>query len=366
MTADLQRENQELRQQMAQLMSRAAHNDQVLKRFQQLELRLIEIVSFRELVETILRDYRTTFELDSVTLGLIDPDYELRRLLKDAEFDVEAFPGLLFFESDEAVSGVFRPDAKPQLGAYDADRHAFVFPEALGVPASVTVLPLMRWGHLIGCLALGSANADRFQPGMATNFIERLAAVVAICLENVSNNERLKHMGLTDALTGVHNRRYFDQRLREEVDRALRKGQPLSCLLLDIDFFKRVNDTYGHQVGDVVLREVAARIKGQLRLSDAMARYGGEEFVVLLVQTDEVTAESIAERIRERIAATPIVVDSARSIPISLSIGATTLMRQSRELDVAEMANELVAAADEALYQAKSSGRDQVRVARAA
>jgi two-component system, cell cycle response regulator len=121
---------------------------------------------------------------------------------------------------------------------------------------------------------------------MATNFIEWLAAVASVCLENVANNERLKHIGLTDALTGVHNRRYFDQRLREEVDRALRKGQPLSCLLVDVDHFKHVNDKHGHLIGDAVLREVAEQIKDQLRLSDAMARYGGEEFAVLLVQTD--------------------------------------------------------------------------------
>ena len=186
------------------------------------------------------------------------------------------------------------------------------------------------------------------------------AAVASVCLENVANNERLKHIGLTDSLTGVHNRRYFEQRLREEVDRALRKGYPLSCLLVDLDHFKQVNDEHGHLIGDVVLREVAELIKDQLRLSDAMARYGGEEFAVLLVQTDAVTARAISERIRQAIATQPIRLPDDKAIHVTLSIGFSTLKEEVRRADVDAKARDLVGRADHALYTAKRTGRNRV------
>jgi diguanylate cyclase (GGDEF)-like protein len=215
----------------------------------------------------------------------------------------------------------------------------------------------------VGSLNLGSLRPDRFTPGMATNFIEWLAAVASVCLENVANNERLKHIGLTDALTGVHNRRYFEQRLREEVDRALRKGSPLSCLLVDLDHFKRVNDRHGHLIGDVVLREVSEQIKDQLRLSDAMARYGGEEFAVLLVQTNAITARAIAERIRERIAGQVFKLPDGTELSVTISIGVATLMEELRGADVDARARDLVGRADSALYSAKRSGRNRVMAA---
>ena len=360
MITDLQQENDELKHRLAELMERARYNERVLARFQKVELRLIGIVSFKELIEAILEDYREAFELDVVSLSLIDADYDLRRTLMDAEAAPEAFPGLLMFDSDVLLSSLFGARNQPVLGAFDPARHGLLFPRGGLTPSSVAILPLKRWGQLVGSLNLGSVRSDRFMPGMATNFIEWLAAVASVCLENVANNERLKHIGLTDALTGVHNRRYFEQRLREEVDRALRKGSPLSCLLLDVDHFKRVNDQHGHLIGDVVLREVAEQIKDQLRLSDAMARYGGEEFAVLLVQTNAATARAIAERIRQTIAAQIIRLPENKNLSVTLSIGYSTLKEELRGADVDVKARELVARADHALYTAKRTGRNRV------
>jgi diguanylate cyclase (GGDEF)-like protein len=360
MSADLKRENDELRHKLSELMERARYNERVLARFQKVELRLIGIVSFKELIEAILEDYREAFELDIVSLSLIDADYDLRRTLMDAEAQPEAFPGLIMFDHETYLSSLFGGQNHAVLGTYDHDRHGTLFTNGALRPSSVAILPLTRWGQLVGSLNLGSVRSDRFVPGMATNFIEWLAAVASVCLENVANNERLKHIGLTDALTGVHNRRYFDQRLREEVDRALRKGQPLSCMLLDVDHFKRVNDQFGHLIGDVVLREVAEQVKDQLRLSDAMARYGGEEFAVLLVQTDVPTAKAIAERIRDRVATQPIRLPENQDLRVTISIGVSTMQEELRGADVDAKASELVARSDRALYSAKNAGRNRV------
>jgi len=357
---DIVLENQALKRQLAELMERARYNEQVLAKFQKVELRLIGIVSFKELIEAILEDYREAFELDIVSLSLIDADYDLRRTLLDAEVPASGFPGLILFDRDIFLSSFFGNSKQPVLGTFDRSHHGMLFPVTELQPSSVAVLPLSRWGQLVGSLNLGSVRPGRFTPGMATNFIEWLAAVASVCLENVANNERLKHIGLTDALTGVHNRRYFEQRLREEVDRALRKGIPLTCLMVDVDHFKRVNDVHGHLIGDVVLREVAEQVKDQLRLSDAMARYGGEEFAILLVQTDEPTAIAIAERIRTAIASQPIHLPERKDLSVTISLGVSTLSEELRGADIDEKARGLVSAADNALYAAKRGGRNRV------
>ncbi|MDP1635232.1 MAG: GGDEF domain-containing protein, partial [Gallionellaceae bacterium] len=161
-------------------------------------------------------------------------------------------------------------------------------------------------------------------------------------------------------LTGMHNRRYFDQRLREELSRAQRQDFPLSCLFLDVDHFKQVNDRYGHQTGDCVLREVARRAKGQLRSIDVLGRYGGEEFAVLLVQTDMDSALAIAERIRHSIAEQRFEGEGSETLAATLSVGVATLRDCNRTQNAETLAQQLVARADQALYRAKQGGRNRV------
>jgi two-component system, cell cycle response regulator len=175
----------------------------------------------------------------------------------------------------------------------------------------------------------------------------------------VISNEMLKYIGLTDSLTGVYNRRYIDRRLLEEIARARRQSYPISFMYIDIDHFKRVNDTVGHQGGDEVLREVANRIKAELRLSDALARFGGEEFVVLLIDADLDAAMFVAERIRAGIEASLIDLSHGVRLAITASLGVASLAC-TQDGSPEETALELIAHADEALYQAKEGGRNKV------
>lgn len=142
--------------------------------------------------------------------------------------------------------------------------------------------------------------------------------------------------------------------------RAARHRQPLACMFLDIDKFKRINDSYGHQSGDVVLRGVADVIQAQLRTSDTIARYGGEEFVVLLPQTAALHAQEIAERIRVAVAAQPFRSQSDQAVPVTISIGLAMLPLDAAASEPAVQAEMLIAAADRALYQAKHGGRNRV------
>jgi diguanylate cyclase (GGDEF)-like protein len=168
----------------------------------------------------------------------------------------------------------------------------------------------------------------------------------AALLELEEANRRLKLLSVTDALTGLHNRRAFEERLEMEFSLARRKNRVLAVVMIDIDFFKNVNDTLGHAAGDDVLCEVAKHLSSSVRLTDMAARFGGEEFAVILSETTAESAHSWAERLAELMAQA-----EWRHRPVTLSIG----IAQLRD-EVANM-TELVARADQALYVAKRTGR---------
>jgi len=357
--AALRAENQQLRSELHELLDQAHINQQIMQRHQAFDLRLIASSGFRELIETVSLTMADTFNLEVVTLTLIDSDHAIRRILHELQIGLDEFPNLLFLDAlpDNAAQPV-----RPALGVYQAQQHQFMFPTYR--PASVALLPLSRQHALIGYLALGSAHQERFSQQLATDFIERLASIVAICLENVINNERLKHIGLTDQLTGVNNRRYLEQRMQEEISRAQRDRSALSCLFIDIDHFKRVNDSFGHQCGDDVLREVASRIKQELRLSDSLGRFGGEEFVVLLTQATLQDAARIGERIRASVAQQQIRLSGNDEVlQITVSIGVASLMPPERNINATAAKQALLKQADDALYRAKESGRNRVMLA---
>jgi diguanylate cyclase (GGDEF)-like protein len=184
---------------------------------------------------------------------------------------------------------------------------------------------------------------------------EELVARVRAALRTKAVHDRLAETASRDELTSLFNRRELDARARQAVALAQRHGRPFSCLLLDLDHFKQVNDTYGHAAGDAVLREAARRILDTSRVSDTVGRYGGEEFVVLLPETRGDQAVSAADKLRARLATAPVVVGTA-SIAIRASVGAAAWSQKMRG------PADLYAAADQALYRAKALGRDQTQL----
>jgi diguanylate cyclase (GGDEF)-like protein len=165
--------------------------------------------------------------------------------------------------------------------------------------------------------------------------------------------EQLRIEATHDVLTGTLNRRAILDVLEKETARAARHATPLGILMLDLDRFKKVNDTYGHTVGDIILTQIAKRIAGPLRPYDSLARYGGEEFLIVLPQCDLQQTLEIAERIRLSVAQAPIDTGAAR-VPVTVSIGATALSGEPVAI------RELIECADRELYEAKRSGRNRV------
>lgn len=167
-------------------------------------------------------------------------------------------------------------------------------------------------------------------------------------------------MAVTDGLTGLHNRRYLDSHLHTLFDRAVARRRALSVMITDLDRFKAVNDTYGHDAGDEVLREFARRLRKNVRGIDLACRYGGEEFVIVMPDTDSCIAEQVAERLRAEIAHTPFTIGKdKRPLDITISVGVSSLRRG------ADTVEDLMKRADLALYEAKNAGRNRV-VAKAA
>jgi diguanylate cyclase (GGDEF)-like protein len=224
------------------------------------------------------------------------------------------------------------------------------------------MIPLKHRGKLIGSINLCSRDAHRFTRDHASDFLAHLGIIASFCVENTVNRARLLRSGFTDVLTGWNNRRYLSVRLGEELARARRDQAGIVCLMLDVDHFKSVNDTWGHAAGDAVLKELAQRIESQVRASDVAARFGGEEFVVLLPKTEVASARLLAERIRKAISATPFDLPCGDTVTVTVSIGISEVHPGPDDEDLKTVGDSLVARADVALYSAKSAGRDRVIV----
>lgn len=175
------------------------------------------------------------------------------------------------------------------------------------------------------------------------------------------SEEALRLLAMTDSLTGLYNRRYFNKIAEDEINRALRYTRTLSVIMLDIDFFKRINDTFGHSIGDMVLEGVATITKNMVRATDIPARYGGEEFIILLPETPMVEAATLAERLRRQIEDTTFQAEKC-SIKITASFGVNDSFEKSEAKSTEIALAELVANADLALYAAKNAGRNKVTV----
>ena len=349
-----------LHRRLTALVGEARRNEHRLRRFQSLELRLMACPSLPELLRLLLYRARASFGWDFTTLLLLDPECEVRRLLERSCDPERDLPDVIFTSSEPELMTRFGGAHRPMLGSFDPPTHGLPFRHLGERPASVALLPLRRNNRLIGSLNLGSRHGSRFGRHCATDFLQHLAAVVSVCLETSIIRERLEHLGLTDPLTGVSNRRLFDQRINEEITDVIDARSALSCLFIDIDRFKRINDSHGHQAGDEVLQQVACLIREQLRRSDVVARYGGEEFAVLLGHADRRSALEVAQRIRQRVECHKFIPASAAEICVSVSVGVSTYTPREAPLIVAQIRQQLIEQADAALYRAKREGRNRV------
>jgi len=358
----LERENSALKMRLASLTDEVSRNEALLRKSQERELELLRAGSLAQLFERLLVGLKGSYQLDGVMLVLNDPQHEIRHLISGDDLAHGPQAGVMFVDALMTVAPQLGVLERPWLGPYQRADHELLLP-GRDHPASLALIPLRRHDELDGVLVFASNDPFRFTQELASDFLAHLGLVAAICVENAVNRARLLRSGLTDFLTGFHNRRYLHARLREELARAQRARLPIVCLMIDVDHFKRINDQYGHLAGDAVLREVAQRIDAEMRISDTGARFGGDEFAMVLAQADIGDGERVAGRVLSAVRQEPIPIgtaaDAARET-VTLSIGVAAANPGPGPHDYKVLAERLIAEADAALYRAKSAGRNRV------
>jgi len=214
-------------------------------------------------------------------------------------------------------------------------------------------LPLAVEGEILGCLSLSSDRPNAFD-AQDLQFLSVIGYQMAASLKHFQRFSSIKNMAIYDTLTGLYNRRYFEDRLEAEAQKSFYGGIPLSLVMVDIDHFKKVNDTFGHTDGDQILCKISSLLKNSVRKKDTVARYGGEEFILILPEAALEQSFVIAERIRQLVENTLFEVGRAQ-VNLTLSMGISNF--PSHRVKSKE---ELIKMADQALYDAKRGGRNKV------
>jgi len=358
---DLSQENEALKKRIVELTAEAANNESIMRRTQARELTLLRADSLSQLLRAMVDGLRESYSLDAISVVLVDPQHEIRHLLIAGGDRPEEFKQIFFVDSLVGLAPQLTVLHKPWLGPYVGADHHLLFSGVADLK-SAALLPLPRKDRATGALCFASRDPARFTRHHATDFLAHLGAVAAVCIENAVNRARLLRAGITDFLTGWHNRRYLQQRLKEELARAQRRSGTIACLMIDIDRFKSINDGYGHLAGDTALKEVAHRVEGQIRSMDTAARFGGDELAILLPDATQAEAAKLAERIREVIAAKPFSLNSQIVRNLTISIGVAAVAPGRHDGDLKSLADRLIAEADAALYRAKALGRNRVQL----
>lgn len=358
----LEEENKRLKSILDGLVSKAEINSAIQKKFHRLEFDLLNTSSLPFLLEKLTGDFKSRFDVEAISLILHDPYSEVVQLLDEIYPDTE-LNHITFTNELSQIEQFYELGNKVQI----RQKNFFISDKLFEhghLVQSFILLPLVRNGLLIGSYHLGSHSPERFTPEMSTDFYQHFSQVVSICIENTINNEKLKHLSLTDPLTKTRNRRCLYQSLDKEIARAERELIPLSCLFIDLDHFKQINDQYGHATGDHTLEHIAKIILPNLRTTDLLARYGGEEFAVILPNCEATEAMNIAERIRKMVAEQQLISTQGKPYRLTCSIGCTTWdpVRHSdsdqKHNSNQTIAESLITAADKAAYFVKSNGRN--------
>lgn len=257
----------------------------------------------------------------------------------------------------ERLESLFANGEMPELW-HDTKYALVTLP--LAVDKTVQVMPLFFRQILQGAIIFcWDYTRQAVSDAQTEAILTTVANQTAMGLDREHLYGSIKKIGLTDTLTEIANRRFFDFVLKKEMSRVRRYGQPFSLMMIDIDFFKMINDRWGHQTGDVILREMGSLLKKQFRATDLPARYGGEEFAVILPETDAMTAYVLAENLRAQ-TEKQIFLPNTDLISVTISVGVATIEFSERLDKLTE--GDVILAADQALYHAKNLGRNRVEV----
>ena len=338
----------------------------ITQSFFDLELALLSCNHLDQLLKHLLVDLKKALNLSECNLILFDPEHAARSLLEHSQWLKPRFS--LKFVLNHSLLAHLYPTQKSTYASSDTLPPTYLNEQLFKSPSSLdsyALLPLVHDNFLIGGLHLGSDTHGFLDHPSRIAHLSHYVKLVSICIANCITQENLKRLSIIDVLTKVNNRRSFDQELSKEVARAHRGQYALSCIFMDIDYFKIVNDKYGHLIGDRVLRTVGQFLKQQVRKSDFVARYGGEEFAILLPDCNEEKLKMIAQQLRKRFNGVIFRDDNGKPFKLTASIGLSVYVAQANDVSrLAEVGEALICAADKATYESKNNGRDRISFVR--
>jgi diguanylate cyclase (GGDEF)-like protein len=295
---------------------------------------------------------------DRISVSLLNPDKVTATVRRAWGAQAEAFSGLTFSLKDKSLVALLYAKNIELSRNFANDRVETRYTE--GEPASDDLQSFLAYpigvGECMGGVLLESVKKDAFNRSNR-DLLDRIATSAGLAVEKLQTIEQAQNLATHDGLTGLVNHREFQSVLKAEITRAIRYNDPLSLVLCDIDFFKKINDTHGHPFGDVILKEISSKLQSNIREGvDIAARYGGEEFALVLVKTDGPTAVETVERIRQNIADAQYKGTHGEDLRVTVSFGIAVYGQHAKQLDL------LISKADKALYRAKENGRNRVEI----
>lgn len=338
----------EAREKITELSSQLDRNEFESRLLREINTAITSTFELKEILSLILQVLTTLVNTQGVSMLLVNETDNTLRIAESYGLSTEEIENFYIYYA-KLQDGVFRE-------IYDEKKPRFLGEEeGLSIPLLLSV-PLISRNKVIGFLNIHSMYKSKPLTNEKVELVYALASQASIAISNAQMFALMREQAIIDQCTGLYNFRYFQQKLDEEITASLQNKENLSMVILDIDHFKHVNDTWGHLYGDQVLRELANVLKRNVRTEDSVCRYGGEEFAIIFPRCDTEIAFKIAERIRSRIQETT-TTDRRKFFkePITVSIGISQLSPEINKTT-------LISQADLALYWAKNNGRNRSHI----
>ncbi len=335
------------------IIERFRENEQLAEKFHLLETRILSVLNFRDFFQELLEQIGKIFAIPHVWLSLIEDEPAAETIQRNTR--TSRLRDRLNLITSANLQALYSYDDKSLLENADLAPYRILLPRKdKFLFKSLAMVPVTLDGKLIGTLNLADPSANRFHPGYNAVHLERLAVKVSLCLSNVTAHENLQHLAFHDPLTDLHNRRAMEQQLAREFARAQRYNSHLSLVFVDLDLFKQVNDTYGHDCGDALLQYLAEGMLQMCRLSDLVTRLAGDEFVLLLPETEMRQASNLMDRMAQAFADQPMHWKE-NQVDVQISFGVASVLE-----DRVELPQQLLKLADDRLYKRKQQRKSDV------
>ncbi|MEN8210439.1 MAG: GGDEF domain-containing protein [Thermodesulfobacteriota bacterium] len=330
------------------LLDRMEHNEIVARKFYEIEISILTIFNFKDFIEKLLFEISSKFSVSYTWLSIIE-ESSIAKYFHNIQ-DSKLLRSSTAFLSKKEFTDITHNRLTPLLSNNNLNSLKILIPEASDYQiGSIAIAPITMDGQIVGSFNQADKDINRFKPGIDTSLLEQLAVKVSLCLSNVTAHEKLKYLAFHDPLTKLLNRGVMERVLEREFQRSKRYHIDLTLLFFDLDDFKSINDTFGHNNGDLALCHVANCLNSMKRDSDIVARFAGDEFVAILPSTNKTQAQNYVNRVKNKLANEPLSSEGT-SFHLKLSHGLASVFEKGMETSAI-----LLKAADKRLYKAKQN-----------